>query len=109
MSAVKLTNVCFSYDDEINAVNNLSLEINQGEYIVVLGRNGSGKSTVAKLINGLITAQSGSVEVFGLNAANKSDLFEIRKSVGMVFQNPDNQMVATIVEDDIAFGPENIP
>ncbi|MBQ7407690.1 MAG: energy-coupling factor transporter ATPase [Clostridia bacterium] len=108
MSAVKLTNVCFSYDDEINAVNNLSLEINQGEYIVVLGRNGSGKSTVAKLINGLITAQSGSVEVFGLNAANKSDLFEIRKSVGMVFQNPDNQMVATIVEDDIAFGPENI-
>ena len=108
MQAIKLDNVTFAYEEGVFAVNGISLEINQGEYIAVVGRNGSGKSTVAKLINGLISPKSGSVTVFGMNTTEKKDIFEIRKRVGMVFQNPDNQMVATIVEDDIAFGPENI-
>lgn len=108
MQAIKLDNVTFEYEEGIFAVNGISLEINQGEYIAVVGRNGSGKSTVAKLINGLISPKSGSVTVFGMDTKEKNDIFEIRKRVGMVFQNPDNQMVATIVEDDIAFGPENI-
>lgn len=108
MQAIKLDNVTFEYEEGIFAVNGISLEINQGEYIAVVGRNGSGKSTVAKLINGLISPKSGSVTVFGMDTKEKKDIYEIRKRVGMVFQNPDNQMVATIVEDDIAFGPENI-
>ncbi len=108
MLAIKLDNVTFAYEEGIFAVNGISLEINQGEYIAVVGRNGSGKSTVAKLINGLISPKSGSVTVFGMDTKEKKDIFEIRKRVGMVFQNPDNQMVATIVEDDVAFGPENI-
>ena len=108
MLAIKLDNVTFAYEEGIFAVNGISLEINQGEYIAVVGRNGSGKSTVAKLINGLISPKEGNVTVFGMNTKEKKDIFEIRKRVGMVFQNPDNQMVATIVEDDIAFGPENI-
>ena len=108
MQAIKIENASFSYEEGLFAVNNLSLEVNQGEYIAIVGRNGSGKSTVAKLINALIMPKSGNVSVFGMDTQDKKQLFEIRKSVGMVFQNPDNQMVATIVEDDIAFGPENI-
>ena len=108
MQAIKLENVNFSYDGKYNAVNNFSLTVNEGEFVAVLGANGSGKSTVSKLINALLLPASGSVTVFGNSTADKNKLFEIRKSVGMVFQNPDNQMVATIVEDDIAFGPENL-
>ena len=108
MQAIKLENVNFSYDGKYNAVNNFSLTVNEGEFVAVLGANGSGKSTVSKLINALLLPASGSVTVFGNSTADKDKLFEIRKSVGMVFQNPDNQMVATIVEDDIAFGPENL-
>lgn len=108
MQAVKFDNVNFSYEKGVNAVNSLSLEINKGEYIAVVGRNGSGKSTAAKLINGLILPDSGKVFVDGTDTADKDKLFDIRKKVGMVFQNPDNQMVATIVEDDIVFGPENL-
>lgn len=108
MQAVKFDNVNFSYEKGVNAVNSLSLEINKGEYIAVVGRNGSGKSTAAKLINGLILPDSGKVFVDGIETADKDKLFDIRKKVGMVFQNPDNQMVATIVEDDIVFGPENL-
>lgn len=108
MQAIKITNANFSYEEGNFAVKDISLEVNQGEYIAVVGKNGSGKSTVAKLINALLTPSGGKVLVLGKDTADKSNLFEIRKSVGMVFQNPDNQMVATIVEDDIAFGPENI-
>lgn len=108
MQAIKIENAYFSYEEGNFAVNDISLEISQGEYIAIVGKNGSGKSTVAKLINGLLNAKSGVVTVMGLDPKNKKELFEIRKNVGMVFQNPDNQMVATIVEDDIAFGPENI-
>lgn len=110
MSIIKLKNVYFKYGDEDSplVIDNLSLDINEGEFICVLGKNGSGKSTLAKLLNGLLLPTSGEVEVYGMKTSDKSSLHEIRKSVGMVFQNPDNQMVATIVEDDIAFAPENI-
>ena len=110
MKVIDIKNVTFKYEDtsEIPVINNLSLEINEGEYVCVLGKNGSGKSTLAKLINGILMPSSGSVSVYGYDTSNKSTQYEIRKRVGMVFQNPDNQMVATIVEDDIAFGPENL-
>ncbi len=108
MSAVKLENVSFRYSkDENDAVKNVSLEIEKGEFIAIIGRNASGKSTLAKLINGLIEPYSGGVTVCDIPLEQKN-LFEIRKRCGIVFQNPDNQMVASIVEDDIAFGPENI-
>ena len=108
MTAVKIENVTFAYDRDLPILKDFSLEIEKGEFLAVVGRNGSGKSTLAKLINGLIVPQSGSVAVFDKSTADKSNLFEIRKSCGIVFQNPDNQMVASIVEDDVAFGPENI-
>lgn len=108
MQVIKLENVNFSYDGKYNAVNNFSLSVNEGEFVALLGANGSGKSTVSKLINALLVPNSGSVTVFDKSTADKENLFEIRKQVGMVFQNPDNQMVATIVEDDVAFGPENL-
>ncbi len=108
MSAIKVSNVSFSYGDEKNVLKNISLEVGQGEFLAVVGKNGSGKSTLARLINGLLTPKEGDIEVFGLNTKDKKSHFEIRKSCGIVFQNPDNQMVASIVEDDVAFGPENI-
>ena len=113
MQAVKFENVCFQYksDDNDNAtvvLKDFSLEIEEGEFVAVLGANGSGKSTFAKLINGLLEPNSGKISVFGKDIADKNNIFEIRKNVGMVFQNPDNQQIASIVEDDVAFGPENI-
>lgn len=100
--------VCFSYDNSHLAIDKLSLCVNRGEYIAVIGHNGSGKSTLAKLFNGLITPSSGKIIVDGVKSSDKNSLFEIRKKVGVVFQNPDNQLVASIVEDDVAFGPENL-
>lgn len=110
MQAVHFENVKFSYTENGKkfAVNGVTLTINEGEFVAVLGRNGSGKSTLAKLINALLTPTSGKVEVFGMDTSDAKKTFEIRKSAGMVFQNPDNQMVASVVEDDVAFGPENI-
>ncbi|MBO4262743.1 MAG: energy-coupling factor transporter ATPase [Clostridia bacterium] len=113
MTAVKFTNVDFSYkgreDDEKKYVlKNFDFEIEQGAFVALIGANGSGKSTVAKLINGLLKCESGKIEVFGMDASDESLLYEIRKRVGMVFQNPDNQQIASIVEDDVAFGPENL-
>ena len=100
--------ICYSYDKQANAVNSVSLTVKKGEYLAVIGHNGSGKSTLAKLFNGLIKPDSGSIVVDGLDSSDKNNLFEIRKRVGVVFQNPDNQLVASIVEDDVAFGPENL-
>lgn len=108
MAQILLENVSFSYDKNHNALNNVSLSIEKGEYVAILGHNGSGKSTLAKLLNGLITANSGNMEICGLSPFEKKNLFEIRKKVGVIFQNPDNQLVASIVEDDVAFGPENL-
>ncbi len=93
---------------ELPAVEDISLGIEGGEFVALIGHNGSGKSTLAKLFNGLYTPAEGTVTALGLTTDKPENLFEIRKNVGVVFQNPDNQMVATIVEDDVAFGPENI-
>lgn len=114
---IKLENVTYKYkvyqEDgapvrEERGLNSVSLEIYEGEFLALVGHNGSGKSTLAKLLNGLLLAQSGDVSVDGLNPKVKKELYKIREQVGMVFQNPDNQMIASIVEDDIAFGPENL-
>lgn len=109
---ITLKNVDYYYDIENypdkKALDNINISIASGEYIAVLGHNGSGKSTFAKLLNGLILPTNGDVLVNGLNTKDEDSLNEIRRSTGMVFQNPDNQMVATLVEEDVAFGVENL-
>lgn len=101
--------VCFQYEDSDHlVVDHVSLDVAPGEFVAILGRNGSGKSTFAKLLNALLIPTSGSVEVDGLTATGEDDCFEVRRVCGMVFQNPDNQIVATIVEEDCAFGLENL-
>ena len=112
MSTLKVSGVSYSYSigdgKTIKALKNISFEVEQGEYLALVGMNGSGKSTLAKLLNGLYIPSKGTVLVDGIDTANDDTIFEIRKKVGIVFQNPDNQAVATIVEDDVAFGPENL-
>lgn len=109
---IKIDNVSFAYELEdegvVNAVNDFSLEVPEGQFLAVLGHNGCGKSTVAKLINGILVPNKGKVTVEGMDTSDEEKTVDIRKTVGMVFQNPDNQIVATIVEDDVAFGPENL-
>ncbi|MBR6767245.1 MAG: energy-coupling factor transporter ATPase [Clostridia bacterium] len=106
---IKAQSVYFRYTSESPwAVENLSLNIHEGEFVAVLGRNGSGKSTFAKLLNALLLPTSGTIAVNGIVASNEDEAFELRRSCGMVFQNPDNQIVATIVEEDCAFGLENL-
>jgi energy-coupling factor transport system ATP-binding protein len=110
---IDIQNVSYEYssyiDDSIQlAVKDLSLQIQRGEFFVVLGHNGSGKSTLAKMINGLILPSKGDVLVNGMNTRDEEKIWDIRSTAGMVFQNPDNQIVATIVEEDVAFGPENL-
>lgn len=89
-------------------IEGVDLTIEKGSFVALVGHNGCGKSTLAKHLNGILLPSTGKVEVFGLDTADKNNVFEIRKQVGMVFQNPDNQMVASIVEEDVAFGPENL-
>ena len=121
LKAIQFKNVYFSYEseeidggegvfgsDSAFAVNGVNFTAEEGEFIAILGHNGSGKSTLARLANGLLTPSQGEITAFGLSTAEDKNLFEIRKQVGIVFQNPDNQTVASIVEDDIAFGPENV-
>lgn len=111
---IEFENVSFRYEaDEEGklldlAVENINLGIEKGSFVAVLGHNGSGKSTLAKLTNAINVPESGRVLVNGLDSADEKNTDEIRRTVGMVFQNPDNQIVATIVEDDVAFGPENL-
>ena len=106
---IEFKNVDFRYaDEERDALNNLNLEFYAGQFTCVLGHNGSGKSTMAKLINALEYPTNGSVITYGYDTADEKNEIPIRRKVGMVFQNPDNQIVATIVEDDVAFGPENL-
>lgn len=120
MTAVKFEKVHFSYksddtqDENVFAeetafsLDGVDFSVEEGEFVAVLGHNGSGKSTLARLTNGLLSPSDGEITVFGLDAKDPKNLFEIRKQVGIVFQNPDNQTVASIVEDDVAFGPENV-
>lgn len=109
---IEVKNVSFSYDaDEAGAktaVENINLSIEKGSFTVILGHNGSGKSTLAKLLNGMIKPTKGEILVDGLNTADEKNEYEIRRRLGLVFQNPDNQIICTIVEEDIAFGPENL-
>ncbi len=107
MSLIKLKNVSYSYEQNQRVVKDITLNIDKGEYVAIIGHNGSGKSTLAKIMNGLISPE-GEVIVDGFSSHDKKSVFEIRKRVGVVFQNPDNQLVASIVEDDVAFGPENL-
>lgn len=111
-SFIEFDNVTFGYENEgeqtKNVVEHFDLKIEKGDFVAVLGHNGCGKSTVAKLCNAIEIPQQGKVFVDGIDTADEDRIFEIRQKVGMVFQNPDNQIVATIVEDDVAFGPENL-
>lgn len=110
---IKCDNLCFKYavnegEEEVYAVDRVSFDVKKGEFLVVLGHNGSGKSTIAKHMNALLIPSSGTVIVDGLDTSDSKNIWNIRAKAGMVFQNPDNQMVATIVEEDVAFGPENL-
>ena len=106
---IKLENVSYAYPDaDAPALSGVSLEIARRSFVAVLGHNGSGKSTLAKCLNAIVVPQSGRVLVNGLDTADEDKLLEIRRTVGMVFQNPDNQIVASVVEDDVAFAPENL-
>ncbi|KAJ52255.1 energy-coupling factor transport system ATP-binding protein [Clostridium tetanomorphum] len=110
---IECRNVVYKYEDnsESNfriAIDNMTISINKGEFVVVLGRNGSGKSTLAKHMNALLVPTDGKVFVDGMDTSLEEHLWDIRNKSGMVFQNPDNQIVATIVEEDVAFGPENL-
>ena len=106
---IEFKNVDFRYaDEQRDALNGLNLDFYEGQFTCVLGHNGSGKSTMSKLINALEYPTSGSVTTYGYDTTDEKNEISIRRNVGMVFQNPDNQIVATIVEDDVAFGPENL-
>ena len=108
---VRVENLVYRYDDEIitkNAVDDVSFDIEAGEFVVIIGHNGSGKSTLAKHFNGIFYPTEGNVYINEMNTRDDSLIWKIRQNAGMVFQNPDNQIVATIVEEDVAFGPENL-
>jgi energy-coupling factor transport system ATP-binding protein len=111
-SIISAQNVVFEYisheDKKILALNNVSQEIKKGEFVAVLGHNGSGKSTLAKHFNALLLPSKGTIYVKGMDTRNEENTWNIRQTAGMVFQNPDNQIVATVVEEDVAFGPENL-
>ena len=111
-SLIEIKNLKHSYIDtdgnEIHALNGVSLDIYKGEFLAVIGANGSGKSTLARHLNALLLPTEGKCVVAGMDTADDKNLWNIRQHVGMVFQNPDNQIVAAIVEEDVAFGPENI-
>lgn len=116
MALIEFDNVSFSYvtEDEnsneitVPVLENFNLKIEQGSFVAVLGHNGSGKSTIAKLTNGIIFPTSGRVVVDGIETKDDDSIFDVRRNVGMVFQNPDNQIVSSIVEEDVAFGVENL-
>ena len=117
MNIIEVKNLSFEYpitDDEGNVIGgnkvleDISLDIPEGQFLAVLGHNGCGKSTLAKHFNGMLVGNSGKVYVNGIDTADDDKIYDIRQTVGMVFQNPDNQLVATIVEEDVAFAPENL-
>lgn len=110
-SIIEIKNVTFEYhrdEEAFKALDDVSLEIKKGEFLVVIGHNGSGKSTLAKHLNGILRPTKGDVIISGFNTKEEKNIWDIRQTAGMVFQNPDNQIVATVVEEDVAFGPENL-
>jgi energy-coupling factor transport system ATP-binding protein len=109
---IRIENVKYEYSSidengQTMAIKDVNISVKKGEYLVILGHNGSGKSTLAKLMNGLLLPTEGNIYVNGMNTKDEEKMWNIRETAGMVFQNPDNQIVATIVEEDVAFGPEN--
>lgn len=117
MGIIKASKLIFDYirrdeDDNIEemdrAIDNLDVDVEKGSFVAILGHNGSGKSTLAKQINGILTPTEGTVWVCGMDTSDEDKIWEIRKRAGMVFQNPDNQIIANVVEEDVGFGPENI-
>lgn len=109
MSIISFKQVHYTYPgDELESLCGVDLEIEEGEFVAVLGHNGSGKSTLAKHMNAILVPDEGKVIIDGIDSSEEKDVFEIRRRVGMVFQNPDNQIVANVVEDDVAFAPENL-
>ena len=107
-AVIKATGLTYAYEDGFDAVRGVDFEVYEGEFLAILGHNGSGKSTLAKLMNALFLPTGGEICVGGIVAKNEDDAFRVREKCGMVFQNPDNQIVATIVEEDVAFGLENL-
>ncbi len=106
---IQFDHVTFSYENKDKpALSDIDLQIADGEFVAIVGHNGSGKSTLAKHINGLLLPSEGTVTVCGMQTSNEADILKIRQKVGMAFQNPDNQLVTTVVEEDVAFGPENL-
>ena len=109
---ITVENMCHNYiahdGNEVTALDHINLSIYKGEFVAIIGTNGSGKSTLAKHLNALLMPSSGHCKVNNLNTTNPENIWEVRQVVGMVFQNPDNQIVATVVEEDVAFGPENL-
>ena len=109
MAIIKTEDLHFTYEgDELETLHGVNLEIEEGSFVAVLGHNGSGKSTLAKLFNGILLPTGGRVLVDGIDTSDEERVLEVRRTVGLVFQNPDNQIVANVVEDDVAFAPENL-
>ncbi len=116
MNIIKIKDLVFRYireseqekEEVITAIDGINLEVEKGDFIVILGHNGSGKSSLAKQLNAILEPTSGTVYIKEMDTKNEDDILKIRQTAGMVFQNPDNQIIATIVEEDVAFGPENI-
>ncbi len=113
---IEVKNISFSYREydgettssETSVIKDLSFNVKKGEFLALLGHNGSGKSTLAKMFNGMLSPDSGTITVDGISSADEEHIYDIRSKVGLVLQNPDNQIVASIVEEDVAFGPENL-
>ena len=108
MNAIEFEHVRYSYDGKVDVLSDLSFTIPEGQFVCLLGGNGSGKSTCVRLMNALLTPDGGHVRVFGMDTQNKADVLAIRRTCGMVFQNPDDQLVESVVADDVAFGPHNL-
>ena len=117
MSIIKIKDVIYEYlkrneqgevEESVQAVNGVTIDIEQGEFVAILGHNGSGKSTLAKHLNAILKPTSGTIYVKEMDTKDDSHLLDIRQTTGMVFQNPDNQIIGTVVEEDVAFGPENL-
>ena len=108
---VKVDNISYEYiaeEKNIKAIDGFDLEVKQGEFVAIIGHNGSGKSTLSKNLNAILVPNEGTILINGLDTSKDENIWKIRQSAGMVFQNPDNQIVATVVEEDVAFGPENL-